>query len=191
MTSIVDIPKVQRASLLTEGGGELSLKTNHPVTQPSELKPGQCLVKLAYSGVCHSDLSIRHNHYAVPCKANLVGGHEGIGTVVAISEGTSRTSVKVGDRVGITFMQESCLECEMCMKGHEAQCHTMKSSGYQVDGTFQEYAVCTMLTVKGIIPTNLISACIRFSCRPYPGLAGQCCCRWFALCGIYCLHGAP
>ncbi len=121
MATNEEIPEVQRASFLAAAGKDLSFKTDHPVTQPSELKPGQCLVKLAYSGVCHSDLSIRHDHYAVQCKPELVGGHEGIGSVVAIGEGTTRTSVKVGDRVGITFMAESCLECEMCMKGHEAR----------------------------------------------------------------------
>jgi len=157
MATNEEIPKAQRASFLAAAGKDLSFKTDHPVTQPSELKPGQCLVKLAYSGVCHSDLSIRHDHYAVQCKPELVGGHEGIGSVVAIGEGTTRTSVKVGDRVGITFMGESCLECEMCMKGHEAQCHAMKSSGYQIDGTFQEYAVAYVSHVVPI-PDSLDSA---------------------------------
>ncbi|KLO12166.1 mannitol-1-phosphate dehydrogenase MPDH1 [Schizopora paradoxa] len=151
------IPQVQRAAFLTCAGGDLTIKSDHPVIQPSELLPGQCLVKLSHSGVCHSDLSIRHDHYAIQCKSNLVGGHEGIGTVVAIGNGTTKTSVKVGDRVGITFMGESCLECEMCMKGHEAQCHNLKSCGYQIDGTFQEYAIAYVSHVVPI-PDSLDSA---------------------------------
>ena len=115
------IPKTQQASLLTVVGGELSFKTDHPVTQPSELLPGQCLVKIEYSGVCHSDLSIKHNHYSLKGKRDLIGGHEGVGVIVAIAEGTTRNNVKVGDRVGITFMAEACLDCEMCRKGHEAR----------------------------------------------------------------------
>ena len=115
-----EIPLVQRAALLAEAAGDLSLKTDYPVSQPSQLLPGQCLVNIKYSGVCHSDLSIRHDHYAFKCKPNLVGGHEGIGNIVAIAEG-SRTTLKVGDRVGISFMAQSCLDCEMCRKGHDAR----------------------------------------------------------------------
>ena len=50
------IPKVQRACLLPQAGAGAVLVSDHPVVQPSELLPGQCLVKLTHSGVCHSDL---------------------------------------------------------------------------------------------------------------------------------------
>ena len=115
------IPTTQRAFLLSAPGKDLTLVSDHPVVQPSELKPGQCLVKLTHSGVCHTDLGVRSGLYPVNPKPNLIGGHEGIGNVVAIAENTDYGGVKVGDRVGIKFIGKSCLNCEMCLKGVEGR----------------------------------------------------------------------
>ncbi|KAL5532475.1 ADH1_2 [Sanghuangporus sanghuang] len=141
MPSQPTIPAVQRAFVLSAPGEDLTLITDYPVVQPSELKPGQCLVKLTHSGVCHTDLSIRSNIHPVQPKANLIGGHEGIGIVVAVAENTEYGGVKVGDRVGIKFVANSCLNCEMCLKGLEGLCYNLQSSGAVIDGTFCEYAV--------------------------------------------------
>ena len=53
---MANVPKTQRAFVQASPGGPIHLATNHPVTQPEDLAPGQCLVKLEFSGVCHSDL---------------------------------------------------------------------------------------------------------------------------------------
>ena len=42
----------------------------------------------------------------------LIGGHEGVGDVVAIGKHTQESPVKVGDRVGIKWLAYSCLQCE-------------------------------------------------------------------------------
>ncbi|KAF4615528.1 hypothetical protein D9613_003506 [Agrocybe pediades] len=138
----VEIPKTQKAAVLEEFKQPYTIKTDHPVKQPSELAPGECLVKLEYSGVCHSDLHIRDNDWTRPSKLPLVGGHEGIGRVVAIGE-HSNTPVKVGDRVGIKWIGKVCGKCEMCWKGHDSSCLVSftSSHGFRLDGTFQEYAV--------------------------------------------------
>ena len=56
MTVNTSIPKTQRVCILPSAGSDVSLRDDHPVVQPEELLPGQCLVKLTHSGVCHSDL---------------------------------------------------------------------------------------------------------------------------------------
>ncbi|KAJ7670489.1 hypothetical protein B0H14DRAFT_2553358, partial [Mycena olivaceomarginata] len=52
-------------------------------------------------------------------KSPLVGGHEGVGEIVAIGNNTSHSPVKVGDRVGVKWPADSCLNCEQCGKGRE------------------------------------------------------------------------
>jgi len=47
----------------------------------------------------------------------------------------------VGDRVGIKWLADSCLDCENCRNGREQNCADAKLSGFTVDGTFSEYVV--------------------------------------------------
>ncbi len=102
------IPKTQKAAVLYEVGGECRIEASWPVTQPHELKPGECLVKLEYSGVCHSDLHIKKGDWGLIPKVPLIGGHEGVGVVVAIGEHTQDPAVKVGDRVGLKWLAGVC-----------------------------------------------------------------------------------
>lgn len=137
MTS--SIPLTAKAAVLSDFNQEYVLKEDHPVKQPSELAPGECLIKLEYSGVCHSDLHVQKGDWARKATLPLVGGHEGVGHVVAIAE-HSNTTVKIGDRVGVKWIADVCYRhalsalapnrdrtnnvrigrCEMCRKGHES-----------------------------------------------------------------------
>jgi propanol-preferring alcohol dehydrogenase len=108
--------------------------------QPNELKPGEVLVRLAYTGVCHSDLHAWKGDWPLPTKVPLVGGHEGTGYVAAIGQHT-QTQLKVGDAVGVKWLANSCLGCEDCRKGHESTCAEQAVHGYTVDGSFQQWCV--------------------------------------------------
>ncbi|KAH8105663.1 mannitol-1-phosphate dehydrogenase [Phellopilus nigrolimitatus] len=141
MSEAFMIPKTQRAFVLPVVGGEIKLVNDHPVLSKSELLPGQCLVKLTHSGVCHSDLGIKKGAFPNKLKTDLVGGHEGVGTVVAIGDHTTNRKVSVGDRVGIKYLGSACSNCELCLKGLENYCLEFKSTGKEYDGTFCEYAV--------------------------------------------------
>ncbi|EIM88931.1 mannitol-1-phosphate dehydrogenase [Stereum hirsutum FP-91666 SS1] len=154
---MAQVPQTQTAAVITERGGELHFKTDYPVTQPSQLKPGECLVKMHCTGVCHTDLHAAKGDWPVPSNIPLVGGHEGVGDIVAIGEHTVNSPVKVGDRVGIKWLANSCKECEMCRKGLEQNCDKAQLSGYTVDGTFAEYVVSFVSHVTPI-PANLGSA---------------------------------
>ncbi|WP_163778686.1 alcohol dehydrogenase catalytic domain-containing protein, partial [Proteus mirabilis] len=55
-----------------------------PVPEPG---PGQILVKIAATGVCHTDLHAAEGDWPVKPKPPFIPGHEGVGTVVARGSG--------------------------------------------------------------------------------------------------------
>ncbi|KAF7343064.1 Mannitol-1-phosphate dehydrogenase [Mycena venus] len=152
------IPLKARACVITEFGPEFVLKNDYPVVQPAQLAPGECLVKIDYAGVCHSDLHIKEGGWG-PVRFPRVGGHEGIGHVVAIGEHTVDSGVRIGDRVGLKWTAKACLRCELCRTSGEPCC-TMAatmSHGYGIDGSFADFALSYVDYVTPI-PQNLDSA---------------------------------
>lgn len=81
------------------------------------LRAGEAIVKLAASGVCHSDLSALQGKMGLPPPAVL--GHEGAGIVEEV--GTGVTNVKPGDRVVLSWAPE-CGTCAYCLKGRPYLC---------------------------------------------------------------------
>ncbi|KIY47085.1 GroES-like protein [Fistulina hepatica ATCC 64428] len=139
----IAIPKTMKAAVVVPGAnatGNIQIK-DVPVKSQAELQPGECLLKMICTGVCHTDLHAALSDWPVPPKTPLIGGHEGVGIVVAIGNNTTASPVKVGDRVGVKWLADSCLNCESCRKGLEQNCENGKLSGYTVDGTFSEYVV--------------------------------------------------
>lgn len=103
------------------------------------LKNGEALVQMEYCGVCHTDLHVKNADFGDV--SGVVLGHEGIGKVIEIAEGVA--SLKVGDRVSVAWMFESCGHCEYCTTGRETLCRDVKNSGYTVDGAMAEQAIVT------------------------------------------------
>ena len=97
----------------------------------------EALVKVEYSGVCHTDLHAAHGDWPVKPTPPFVPGHEGIGTVVAVGENVTR--IKVGDLVGNAWLWSACGECEYCETGWETLCPNQKNGGYSINGSFGEY----------------------------------------------------
>ncbi|KAJ3504314.1 hypothetical protein NLJ89_g7998 [Agrocybe chaxingu] len=151
-----NVPTTQKVAIVASSGSGVHIK-DHPVKLPSQLAPGECLIKLHCTGVCHTDLHAAMGDWPVKPVTPLIGGHEGVGDIVAIGEGTINSPVKVGQRVGVKWIAYSCLNCEQCRKGYEQTCANVKISGYTVDGTFQQYLVSYTNCVTPI-PDNLESA---------------------------------
>jgi propanol-preferring alcohol dehydrogenase len=98
---MVDIPKKYKAVVYDEPG---KVSTKVVELDTPEPGPGEVLVNLTHSGVCHSDFGVMTNRWAAlpaPTQAGQVGGHEGIGKIVKMGPGTEAAAVKVGSRVGI------------------------------------------------------------------------------------------
>jgi propanol-preferring alcohol dehydrogenase len=99
--------------------------------------PGEIVVQLETSGLCHSDIHASRGDWPVKPKLPLIPGHEGIGLVVEV--GKEVTEVSEGDRVAVPVLGYACGTCEYCISGWETLCAKRLSVGYFVDGTFAEY----------------------------------------------------
>ncbi len=91
-------------------------------------KRGEVLVKLAASGLCHSDEHLVTGDMALPpeiaelmgiSQFPVIGGHEGAGEVIEVGEGV--TDLQVGDHVVFSFIP-SCGKCPSCRKGQSQVC---------------------------------------------------------------------
>ncbi|WP_154606454.1 MULTISPECIES: alcohol dehydrogenase AdhP [Arthrobacter] len=122
-----------QAAVVKEFGAPLTVE-EYPLPTPG---PGQALVKLISSGVCHTDLHAAEGDWPVKPSPPFVPGHEGVGDVVALGEGV--TSLAVGDRVGNAWLWSACGDCEFCRTGWETLCESQQNGGYSVDGSFGEY----------------------------------------------------
>ena len=100
---------------------------------------GQILVKIAASGVCHTDLHAADGDWPVKPKPPFIPGHEGVGHVAAVGAGVSH--VKEGDRVGVPWLYTACGHCRHCLGGWETLCTQQQNTGYSVNGGFAEYVL--------------------------------------------------
>lgn len=83
------------------------------------LRPDDVLIEITHCGICHSDLHSARNDWGFTTYP-IVPGHEIVGVVSAVGEGVTRH--KVGDRVAIGCMVDSCLECTHCEADLEQYC---------------------------------------------------------------------
>jgi uncharacterized zinc-type alcohol dehydrogenase-like protein len=76
-------------------------------------------VQVEHCGLCHSDLSVLNDDWALS-QYPAVLGHEVIGKIVAVGE--SSRGLRVGQRVGIGWNSGSCLHCTQCRSGKQQLC---------------------------------------------------------------------
>ena len=107
-----------------------------PIPTPG---PGEVLVKIVATGVCHTDLHAADGDWPVKPSPPFIPGHEGAGIVAAVGSGVRR--LKEGDAVGIAWLHDACGCCEPCLTGWETLCESQNNSGYSVNGSFAEYAI--------------------------------------------------
>jgi alcohol dehydrogenase len=100
--------------------------------------PGQVLIKIHASGLCYTDVHITQGTIPVP-KFPCVLGHEPVGEVVELGVGV--TSRRVGDRVGVPWVQDSCGRCEFCLRGKPNFCPEGVGTGIAIWGGHAEYMV--------------------------------------------------
>ncbi len=118
-----------RAAVLERTGGPLTV-CDLELAPPG---PGEVLVRLGASGVCHSDYNTIDGTAETRCPAVL--GHEGAGVVEATGEGVVRVSV--GDHVALSWAP-SCGACEECLRDLPWLCSTAwpaMGTGGLLDGT--------------------------------------------------------
>jgi alcohol dehydrogenase, propanol-preferring len=174
---------VMRAAVVHAFGEPLTID-ELAVPEPG---PGEVLVKLAATGVCHTDLHAARGDWAAKPSLPLVPGHEGAGHVAAVGQGV--THLKEGDTVGVPWLHDACGRCEYCLTGWETLCPQQRNTGYSVNGTYAEYVLATADFV-GTLPAGAdleqIAPILCAGVTTYKGLketearAGE----WVAVSGI-------
>jgi NDMA-dependent alcohol dehydrogenase len=117
-----------RASLLRIGGVRAAIleEVNAPLAvedvELADPGPGEVVVRLHASGVCHSDWNVVSG--ATPNPLPAVLGHEGAGVVEAVGAGVS--AVAEGDHVVLSWLP-ACGRCFYCVQGRPSLCeHAME-----------------------------------------------------------------
>ncbi|KIX07239.1 uncharacterized protein Z518_01892 [Rhinocladiella mackenziei CBS 650.93] len=142
----ISIPKIQTAAIVRKQGGPVEFDDNYPVTLPGA---DEVLVKVLYTGVCQSDLHTKAGTATGPdglpitnIKLPHVGGHEGVGRIVAFGPNLSPgEELQLGTLVGIRFASRVCHQCEYCITGRDQHCEKSTNHLHHEDGSFQQYCV--------------------------------------------------
>jgi alcohol dehydrogenase len=135
-----------RAAVVAAVNGPWEVKS---VPEP-KLGPGQVLVKMHASGICYTDVHQTLGH--IPGAFPRILGHEPVGEIIEVGAGV-RTR-KVGDRVGVGWIQATCERCEWCLRGRKQFCANQEATGIQLQGGHAElmpmYAEATTLIPDGV-----------------------------------------
>jgi propanol-preferring alcohol dehydrogenase len=111
--------------------------------QPVDLPPptpaaDEIVVDVLACGVCRTDLHEVEAELELPTLP-IVPGHEIVGRVASVGDDVSR--YKVGDRVGIPWVNRFCGHCDYCIEGHENLCLSPVFTGYHRNGGYAQQAV--------------------------------------------------
>ncbi len=118
-----------------------------PIPHPG---PGEVLVKVAFCGICHSDLSLINGTF--PAQRPVVTqGHEASGTIAEL--GTGVTGWNEGDRV-VVAAGKPCTECPNCLRGDIGNCLRTQLMAFAYDGGWAEYTVAQAVGLTRV-PDNV------------------------------------
>ncbi len=118
-----------------------------PIPEPG---PGEVLVKVAFCGICHSDLSLINGTFPAQ-RPVVIQGHEASGTIAKL--GPDVTGWSEGDRV-VVAAGRPCLQCPNCRRGDAGSCLQMQIMAFAYDGAWAEY---TLTHAAGLtrVPDNV------------------------------------
>ena len=106
-----------------------------PIHEPA---PDQILIRNLVCGVCHTDLHTVEGELP-EVRLPLIPGHQVVGIVE--KTGDKATRFRIGDRVGVAWLNSSCGQCEFCSRGNENLCLSARFTGYHANGGYAEFMV--------------------------------------------------
>lgn len=118
-----------------DAGDLVPFELNRP-----EVAPGKVVIRVAYAGVCKSDIDIiddRTDIYQPP----VALGHEFSGVVTEVGEGV--TSLQVGDQVVSQTALDVCDSCQACDDGYYEICESKAILGWTHNGGFADYVLAS------------------------------------------------
>lgn len=99
---------------------------------------GEVLVRVRCCAICRTDLHVIERELP-PARRPVVPGHQVVGVVEALGAGCHR--LKIGQRVGVAWLRETCGTCKFCQTGCENLCEAARFTGYHADGGYASLAV--------------------------------------------------
>jgi propanol-preferring alcohol dehydrogenase len=109
--------------------------TEMPRPQPNS---AQALVRISACAVCRTDLHVIEGELPRQILP-IIPGHQIIGRIEQTGEDVAE--FKIGDRVGVPWVSETCGKCEFCRAGQENLCENALFTGWLVNGGYAEYIV--------------------------------------------------
>jgi propanol-preferring alcohol dehydrogenase len=158
-----------RAWLLAEQGpveqGPLRLvKVPEPHPGPDEVR-----VRVAVCGICRTDIHIAEGDLPLRAKPVILG-HEIVGVVDEV--GPEVRALRMGDRVGATWLGRTCGTCRHCRAGRENYCADFQGTGWDLDGGLAELAIVHEGSAFSL--SNLGMPDEEIAPLMCPGVAGYC-----------------
>jgi len=102
----------------------------HPLPGPREI-----VLKVSVCGICHTELDEIEGRIAPILP--IVPGHQIVGRVNRL--GSKATRFKLGDRVGIGWINSACGKCDFCRGGNENLCQEFRGTGCHANGGYAQY----------------------------------------------------
>ncbi|WP_241665681.1 zinc-binding dehydrogenase [Prescottella subtropica] len=155
-------PRVStRAAVLTAHGQPLSIGE---IPLPPTVEPGAALVQVSCTSLCGTDVHLWSGAMTFPGMLPMVLGHEMVGTVVAVGDGTVDTlgrPVSIGDRIG--WSESTCGTCFGCTVLREPVACSSRGYGFlqrsdvapYATGGLVEYCYVTPGAAKLLLPEQV------------------------------------
>jgi len=102
------------------------------------LFPHEILVKISHCGLCHSDIHLIDDNWK-RSRYPLVPGHEIVGTV--LKKGDAAENLKIGNRIGVSWIRSACLNCPSCLQGDTNTCPQKTSTCNGHHGGFADHVI--------------------------------------------------
>ncbi|KNG93055.1 (R,R)-butanediol dehydrogenase [Pseudaestuariivita atlantica] len=113
--------------------------------------PGEVAVRIAYCGICGTDMHVFHGNMDARVGFERVIGHEMSGTIDAVGEGVD--GFTPGQKAVVRPL-DHCGDCPACKAGHQHVCHKLKFLGLDTNGAMQEVWVVPAHTIH-VLPDDL------------------------------------
>src|SRR3990172_2546522 len=135
-------------TLVYEGPRQMNIRQ---VPMPA-IQPDEVLVRVAYSGICGSELSGYEGKNSLR-QPPLIMGHEFSGYIEALGSAVDRPELKVGVAVTANPLL-SCRQCRYCLSGKQQLCPKRKLLGAHLPGSNAEF-VAIRADALFLIPPEL------------------------------------
>lgn len=168
------LPQTMRAARYTQATGRLEV-LDVPLPAPG---PGEALVKIAFCGICLTDVHMVEGHLRTRLDV-VTPGHESAGTIAALDSDVPGVW-REGQPVAIYSAHPDGV-CPACvLGGGEEQCLNLQVMGNDYDGAWAEYVVVphtALVAVPDDVPLDQAAILADAVGTPYAALTDSACLR--------------